>query len=126
VDEISESVRDGVVAPAHREVRGRQPKRQHDAEAAFLNCSRCGLSIRVWFASLEIQHCPRCLARARLLQPLFRSPLPLTTLCGDERAPELESQVDVSRNSSSEPPSQRSPTLARSSGRDRFVHGGGG
>ena len=46
----------------------------------FLNCSHCGLSIPVRFASLQMEHCPRCLARARLLQPLFRSPLPLKAL----------------------------------------------
>ncbi len=46
----------------------------------FLNCSHYGLSIPMRFASLQMEHCPRCLARARLLQPLLRSPLPLKAL----------------------------------------------
>lgn len=47
----------------------------------FLNCSRCGLSIKVRFAWMQMEHCPRCVARARVLQPLFCSPLPLRMLC---------------------------------------------
>lgn len=46
----------------------------------FLNCSHCGLSLQMRSASLQMEHCPRCLARARLLQPLSRSPLPLKDL----------------------------------------------
>lgn len=46
----------------------------------FLNCSHCRLSIQMRSASIQMEHCPRCLARARLLKPLFRSPLPLTAL----------------------------------------------
>lgn len=91
--EVNESARAVMVASAHCEMSDQQLAGQH--EAVFLNCSRCGLSIRVRFASLEVEHCPRCLVRARLLQPLFRSPLPLTTLCGSECEPELESQVDA-------------------------------
>jgi len=58
---------------------------QRGDTAMFLNCSRCGLSIRLRFASLQLEHCPRCLARARLLQPLFRSSAPLEVL-RDERS----------------------------------------
>ena len=100
VDEISGSVEAAAFAPAKREMSGRQPRSQHDAEM-FLNCSRCGLSIRARFVSLEVEHCPRCLARARLLQPLFRSPLPITRLCEGEHA--RESQVDAPPEPSDEP-----------------------
>jgi hypothetical protein len=48
----------------------------------FLNCSHCGLSIHVRFPSMQMEHCPRCLARARLLQPLLRSTTPLKALHG--------------------------------------------
>lgn len=53
---------------------------EHDGGGMFLNCSHCGLSIPMRFPSMQMEHCPRCLARARLLQPLFRSPLPLKVL----------------------------------------------
>jgi hypothetical protein len=47
----------------------------------YLNCSRCGLSLHISrFAHLEPEHCPRCLARARVLQPLFRSPMTVRDL----------------------------------------------
>jgi hypothetical protein len=46
----------------------------------YLNCSRCGLSIRVRFASIEAENCPRCLARSRITQPLFRSQLTIAEL----------------------------------------------
>jgi hypothetical protein len=52
----------------------------------YLNCSRCGLSLRIRFAVLEPENCPRCLARSRVAQPLFRSPLTfreLTAADGD-------------------------------------------
>jgi len=46
----------------------------------FLNCSRCGLSIRARSPTMEIEHCPRCLARTQTLQPMFRSPMTLEML----------------------------------------------
>jgi hypothetical protein len=47
----------------------------------YLNCSRCGLSVHISrFAHIEAEHCPRCLARARVLQPLFRSPVTMRDL----------------------------------------------
>jgi hypothetical protein len=47
----------------------------------YLNCSRCGLSLHASrFAHIEPEYCPRCLARARVLQPLFRSPMPVRDL----------------------------------------------
>jgi len=52
----------------------------------YLNCSRCGLSLRVRFAVLEPTNCPRCLARSRVVQPLFRSPLTVRELEGTDGA----------------------------------------
>ena len=47
----------------------------------YLNCSRCGLSLHTSrFAHIELEHCPRCLGRARVLQPLFRSPMTVRDL----------------------------------------------
>ena len=46
-----------------------------------LNCSRCGLSLRTSrFPHIEPENCPRCLARAHVLQPLFRSPMTVRDL----------------------------------------------
>lgn len=50
---------------------------------AYLNCSRCGLSLLSRNPTIEPEHCPRCLARSRVLQPLFRSPLSLRALAGE-------------------------------------------
>jgi hypothetical protein len=50
----------------------------------YLNCSRCGLSIRVRVAATEPENCPRCLARSRVAQPLFRSQLTIRELSGHE------------------------------------------
>ena len=41
----------------------------------FQNCPRCGLSIKTRHRSLEIRHCPRCVARAGMLVRLFSSQL---------------------------------------------------
>ena len=47
----------------------------------YLNCSRCGLSLHTSrFAHIEPEHCPRCLARARVLHPLFRSTMTMRDL----------------------------------------------
>jgi len=53
---------------------------------SYLNCSRCGLALRVRFAVLEPANCPRCLARSRVVQPLFRSPLTIRELDGTDGA----------------------------------------
>jgi hypothetical protein len=49
----------------------------------YLNCSRCGLSIRPRF--LAVEHCPRCIARSRIAVPMFRSTLPARELLDRER-----------------------------------------
>jgi len=47
----------------------------------YLNCSRCGLSLHTSrFTHIEPEYCPRCLARARVVQPLFRSPMTVRDL----------------------------------------------
>jgi hypothetical protein len=58
----------------------------------FLNCSRCGLSIPVRFTWLRPEHCPRCLARARVAHPMFQSPLPFSQLAA--RAPAVKGPHD--------------------------------
>ena len=42
---------------------------------SFLNCPRCGVSIRPKARGSRIEHCPRCMARASIQVELFFSPL---------------------------------------------------
>lgn len=46
----------------------------------FLNCPRCGLSIRLKVSWLTVEHCPRCIARAAIPVKLFTSTLPAAEL----------------------------------------------
>jgi hypothetical protein len=48
--------------------------------APFLNCPRCGLSIRPKARWMTVEHCPRCLARARVAVEMFSSRLPASEL----------------------------------------------
>jgi hypothetical protein len=68
----------------------------HDPEASarevsFLNCPRCGLSLRPRAGWLTIEHCPRCMARARIPVTLFFSPLPTIELYREGFAPSAQS-----------------------------------
>ncbi len=49
-------------------------------EPLFLNCPRCGLTIKPRRRWLAIKHCPRCLAQARIPVPLLSSTLPTREL----------------------------------------------
>lgn len=71
----------------------------HDPAASaravsFLNCPRCGLSIRPKASWLTIEHCPRCIARARIPIKLFSSPLPTTELYREGFAPNASTTTD--------------------------------
>jgi tRNA G26 N,N-dimethylase Trm1 len=41
----------------------------------YQHCPRCRLAIRCRATYLMMDHCPRCLARAAVISPLFCSPL---------------------------------------------------
>ncbi|MFZ0383663.1 MAG: hypothetical protein WCD11_30145 [Solirubrobacteraceae bacterium] len=56
----------------------------------FLNCPRCGLSIRPRAPWLAIEHCPRCMARAQIPVTLFASPLPPAELYPEGSVPSVE------------------------------------
>ena len=56
----------------------------------FLNCPRCGLSIQVRAQWLVVEHCPRCLARARIAVILFSSPLSAEGLYAEGSAPSAD------------------------------------
>ncbi len=55
-------------------------------EPLYLHCPRCGLSMKPRQRWLAIQHCPRCLARSRILVRLFSSLLPAQELCAEGSA----------------------------------------
>ena len=60
----------------------------------YLNCPRCGLSIAPRAEWLQIEHCPRCLARSRTLVELFASTLPTEALYRHDLAPGAEHDTD--------------------------------
>jgi hypothetical protein len=60
--------------------------------APFLNCPRCGLSIRPKARWMTIERCPRCLARARVAVKLFRSSLPAAELYHEGGAPQPDNR----------------------------------
>jgi hypothetical protein len=68
----------------------RQDLAGRDKAALFLNCPRCGLSIKPKARWLAPEHCPRCLARARIPVRLFSSTLPAAELYDDNAAPNGE------------------------------------
>ena len=55
---------------------------------SFLNCPRCGLSIRPKTRWLAAEHCSRCLARARVAVRMFSSRLPAAELYREGQAPQ--------------------------------------
>lgn len=55
----------------------RKSQKKHRAGGAvFLNCPRCGLSIRRRVDWLHVEHCPRCIGRAGIAVKLFVSARP--------------------------------------------------
>jgi hypothetical protein len=61
-----------------------------DRSGLFLNCPRCGLSIKPKARWLALEYCPRCMARARVPVKLFSSTLPAAELYDDNAAPNAE------------------------------------
>ena len=59
----------------------------NDRGLPFLNCPRCGLSIRPKASWLAVEYCPRCMARARIPVKLFSSALPAAELYPEGQVP---------------------------------------
>jgi hypothetical protein len=57
----------------------------------FLNCPRCGLTIKVRAPWLAIRFCPRCLARSQTIVGLFSFPLPAEVLYTEGSTPSRRS-----------------------------------
>jgi hypothetical protein len=62
-----------------------------ESASSFLICPRCGLSIKPRAGWLAVEHCPRCIARARTAVRMFSSPLPSSELYRDGFEPNSES-----------------------------------
>ncbi len=60
-----------------------------------LNCPRCGLSIAVRPHRAAIRHCPRCVARSRVIVELFTSTLPADVLYAENSLPRADAEVLV-------------------------------
>jgi uncharacterized C2H2 Zn-finger protein len=58
-----------------------------NSASSFLNCPRCGLGIKPRAPGLTVEHCPRCMALARIPVKLFASPLPPSELHPPGAAP---------------------------------------
>jgi hypothetical protein len=57
-----------------------------------LNCPRCGLSIEVRPSRAAIRHCPRCVARGRVVVELFSSALPANVLYEEDSLPRVDDE----------------------------------
>jgi hypothetical protein len=58
-----------------------------DGMSSFLNCPRCGLSIRPKVCWMTVEHCPRCIARARIAVKLLSSTLRAEEPCREGWVP---------------------------------------
>ena len=74
------------------------PTRQLDAgvRRGHLNCPRCGLSIAVRPHRAAIRHCPRCVARSRMIVELFSSTLPADVLYDESSLPRVDDELALS------------------------------
>jgi hypothetical protein len=63
----------------------------------YLHCPRCRLAIRCRAHYLMLTNCPRCLARARIVSPLFASPLDAHELHAGDGLPAIRA-ADPSRS----------------------------
>ena len=63
-----------------------------DRGLPFVNCPRCGLSIRPKASWLAVEYCPRCMARARIPVKLFSSALPAAELYPEGEVPNVRDE----------------------------------
>ena len=74
---------------ADRVVTQREERHTRGGES-FLNCPRCGLTIKPRAPWLAIRFCPRCLARSQSAVELFSSALPAEALYAEGSAPRAD------------------------------------
>ena len=82
---------------------------QADASArrGHLHCPRCGLSIEVRTRRTAIRHCPRCVARSRVIVELFSSALPTDVLYDESSLAGVVDELAPARISISREPHQQ-------------------
>jgi hypothetical protein len=66
-----------------------------------LNCPRCGLSIEVRLRRTAIRHCPRCVARSRVIVELFSSTLSADVLYDQHSLPGVDDELALASTSTS-------------------------
>jgi hypothetical protein len=71
------------------------PQPDASTRARHLNCPRCGLSIAVRPHRAAMRHCPRCVARGRVIVELFSSTLPASVLYAESALPRVEAALEV-------------------------------
>ena len=69
-----------------------------DRTSSLLSCPRCGLSIRPKASWLTVEHCPRCIARARIPVKLLSWTLPAGELSVPSREPRTVTTATVVRS----------------------------
>jgi hypothetical protein len=57
---------------------------------SYLNCPRCGVSIRMRSPWFTMTHCPRCIARAGTTVELFSSEMPTSVLYASGSLPSAD------------------------------------
>ena len=63
----------------------------------YQHCPRCRLAIRRRAHYLTLKNCPRCLARAGIVSPMFTSPLNAMELRASDARPPAPVAIDASR-----------------------------
>jgi hypothetical protein len=91
-DECARVQRARVGSPDRAQSRKGPVLNRPESAAPFLNCPRCGLSIRPKTRWMTIEYCPRCLARARVAVKMFSSALPAAELYREGQAPQADAR----------------------------------
>jgi transcription elongation factor Elf1 len=79
--------------PGHKRLRQDQATIDSPKFPRHLNCPRCGLSILVQPHRAAIRHCPRCVARSRVIVELFSSTLPADVLYDEGSVPRVDGEL---------------------------------
>jgi hypothetical protein len=74
-----------------RRTRSRLGKTDSAAAGIYLDCPRCGLTIKPRADWLTIEHCPRCLARRHVVVSMFASTRPADELYAHDLLSTLDS-----------------------------------
>jgi hypothetical protein len=86
------------------------PQVNASARSEHLNCPRCGLSVAVRPYRAAIRHCPRCVARARVVVELFSSTLPVDVPYDEDSLPRADDKLTPASTSSFGKRRQPAPT----------------